>query len=135
MANREDLEPSKTLCLLDDGYEVHPLVFRKWVLYVDLQGLELGVGHGDLHGEPRVFVLKQGENPVGADPNNAVHLPIRQVSRQHALLRVDGDRVRIEDLGSTNGTKVNGLRIQGEQMLADGDIVSVGSTHLRFEAS
>ena len=39
------------------------------------------------------------------------------------------------DLGSTNGTKVNGLRIQGEQALDDGDIVSVGSTHLRFEAS
>ena len=39
------------------------------------------------------------------------------------------------DLGSTNGTKVNGTRIDGERMLNDSDIVSVGSTHLRFEAS
>ena len=39
------------------------------------------------------------------------------------------------DSGSTNGTKVNGLRIQGEHVLSDEDIISVGSTHLRFEAS
>jgi pSer/pThr/pTyr-binding forkhead associated (FHA) protein len=41
----------------------------------------------------------------------------------------------VVDAGSTNGTKVNGIRILGEHQLADGDILSVGSTHLRFEAS
>ena len=39
------------------------------------------------------------------------------------------------DLGSTNGTKVNGMRIEGEHLLHDGDIISVGATHIRFEAS
>ena len=41
----------------------------------------------------------------------------------------------VYDVGSTNGTKVNGVRITGQHVLADGDILSVGSTHLRFEAS
>ena len=41
----------------------------------------------------------------------------------------------VVDLGSTNGTMVNGIRIAGEQRLNDGDIFSFGSTHVRFEAS
>jgi pSer/pThr/pTyr-binding forkhead associated (FHA) protein len=41
----------------------------------------------------------------------------------------------VVDLGSTNGTMVNGVRIVGEQRLDEGDIVSFGSTHVRFEAS
>jgi transcriptional regulator with AAA-type ATPase domain len=89
--------------------------------------------HGDLHGEPRVFVLKEGENPVGADPKSAVHLPIRQVSRQHALLRVDGERVRIEDLGSTNGTYVNGVRVR-KSRLGQNDWVQFGPVLMTFES-
>jgi len=50
-------------------------------------------------------------------------------------VRPAGSGYVLVDLGSTNGTKVNGIRIQGERMLNDGDIVSVGNTHLRFEAS
>ena len=41
----------------------------------------------------------------------------------------------VVDLNSTNGTLVNGVRISGEQRLNDGDIISFGSTHVRFEAS
>jgi pSer/pThr/pTyr-binding forkhead associated (FHA) protein len=41
----------------------------------------------------------------------------------------------VVDLNSTNGTLVNGIRINGEQRLSDGDIISFGSTHVRFEAS
>ncbi len=89
--------------------------------------------HGDLHGEPRVFVLKEGENPVGAAPTNTVHLPIRQVSRQHALLRVDGDRVRIEDLGSTNGTYVNGVRVR-KSRLGQNDWVQFGPVLMTFDS-
>ena len=65
------------------------------------------------------------------------HRPARR-QRQPQAHRDSPQRQRafvIVDLGSTNGTKVNGIRIEGERTLADGDIVSVGSTHLRFEAS
>ena len=51
-----------------------------------------------------------------------------------ALLLEDGTYV-VVDLGSTNGTMVNGLKIAGEHRLAEGDIISIGSTHVRFEAT
>lgn len=89
--------------------------------------------HGDIHGQPTVFVLNEGENPVGADPTSAVHLPIRQVSRQHALLKVEGERVRVEDLGSTNGTYVNGVRVR-KSRLGQNDWVQFGPVLMTFES-
>ncbi len=71
---------------------------------------------------------------IGRLPECTITLTDPNVSRRHAEIR-PGDEIVIVDLGSTNGTKVNGLRITGERVLADGDIVSMGSTHLRFEAS
>ena len=58
-----------------------------------------------------------------ADPN---------ASRHHAEIRASGDGFAVVDLGSTNGTQVNGSRI-GEHLLVDGDVVTIGSTVLRFE--
>ncbi len=64
-------------------------------------------------------------NLVLADPN---------VSRNHAEIRPEGDGYKVVDLGSTNGTKINGIRVQ-EHVLSDGDEVAFGNTVLRFEAS
>jgi len=62
-----------------------------------------------------------------ADPN---------VSRRHAEVRRDGASAwQVADLGSTNGTKVNGTLITGPRNLDDGDEITVGSTTVRFEAS
>jgi hypothetical protein len=78
-------------------------------------------------GEYVVSIGRQGDcTIVLADPN---------VSRHHAEIRPSGVGFAVTDLGSTNGTKVNGVRINGEQTLTDGDIVSLGNTHVRFEAS
>jgi pSer/pThr/pTyr-binding forkhead associated (FHA) protein len=41
----------------------------------------------------------------------------------------------VRDLGSTNGTKVNGVLITGEQLLQHGDVVNFGTAQVRFEAS
>jgi hypothetical protein len=71
---------------------------------------------------------------LGRLPECTVSLNDPNVSRRHAEIR-PGREVTIVDLGSTNGTKVNGLRIDGERVLVDGDIISLGSSHLRFEAS
>jgi len=95
-----------------------------------------GVGVGSL-------VMASGERiPLGFQPISIGRLPDctvpvndANVSRRHAEVRAAAGNFAVVDLGSTNGTKVNGIRIQGEQLLNDGDIVSVGSTHLRFEAS
>jgi pSer/pThr/pTyr-binding forkhead associated (FHA) protein len=49
-----------------------------------------------------------------------------QVSRRHAVVRWSGGGLTLEDLGSTNGTSVNGVRIDGPQRLEDGDAITIG---------
>ena len=96
---------------------------------------EGGVGAGSL-------VLPSGERvPIGSRavtigrlPDCTITLEDSNVSRRHSEVRASGSGYVVADLGSTNGTKVNGARIQGEHPLRDGDIVSVGSTPLRYEA-
>jgi pSer/pThr/pTyr-binding forkhead associated (FHA) protein len=62
---------------------------------------------------------------VVADPN---------ASRRHAEVRPQGNGWAVVDLGSTNGTRVNGLLVVGDRLLADGDVIGVGATTVRFEA-
>jgi hypothetical protein len=54
-------------------------------------------------------------------------------SARHVRFEPRHDGVWVQDLGSTNGTYVNGVRIDGARRLAPGDIVRVGETDLRFE--
>ena len=56
------------------------------------------------------------------------------VSRRHAEVRRQGSDIVVVDLGSTNGTKVNGAGVR-ERRLNDGDEITVGTTTMRFEAS
>ena len=72
---------------------------------------------------------------IGRLPDCTVPVNDPNVSRRHTEVRPVGSSFVLVDLGSTNGTKVNGMRVNGEHVMNDGDIVSVGSTHLRFEAS
>jgi hypothetical protein len=69
---------------------------------------------------------------IGRLPECGVVLADSNVSRRHAELRRAGDTVVLTDLGSTNGTRVNGAPVR-ERVLASGDEVSVGSTRLIFE--
>ena len=69
---------------------------------------------------------------MGRLPECAVVLGDPNVSRRHAEIRHVGDAVVVTDLGSTNGTKVNGIPVR-EQHLASGDEITVGSTTLVFE--
>ena len=77
-----------------------------------------------------------GEEPVsiGRLPECDVVLSDPNVSRRHAEVRRRGNDFVVVDLGSTNGTKVNGAGIR-ERRLVDGDDITVGGTHIRFEAS
>ena len=72
---------------------------------------------------------------IGRLSDSDLTLPDHNVSRRHAEVRRSGNGFAVVDLGSTNGTMVNGARISAEHRLQDGDIVSIGSTHVRFEAS
>ena len=58
-----------------------------------------------------------------------------QISRRHAVIRSGDGGVEIEDLGSTNGTYVNGMRIQTTTRLAGGDTVKFGQSVIQFESA
>ena len=71
---------------------------------------------------------------VGRLPESTIVLADPNVSRSHAEIRPRGTGFVVIDLGATNGTRVNGVRVN-EQALADGDEVMFGNTRMRFEAS
>ncbi|MBV8258691.1 MAG: FHA domain-containing protein, partial [Actinobacteria bacterium] len=52
---------------------------------------------------------------------------------RHARVESRGDGVWVQDLGSTNGTYVNGARLEGARKLSPGDVLRVGETDLRLE--
>src|SRR5512143_2352976 len=84
----------------------------------------------EIPGKPPVEI-GDGESIIGRSRNSAVHIPETTVSRQHARVRVSGPgQVDVEDLGSSNGTFVNGEKAEGARRLHDGDHVTVGDAEL-----
>jgi pSer/pThr/pTyr-binding forkhead associated (FHA) protein len=89
---------------------------------------------------PRVFGISgpfQGatlsvasaELSIGRDPSNHLWIPDPVLSRQHCLLTCKGDQFFIRDLGSRNGTIVNGMTVD-ELQLRHGDQISIGTSVL-----
>lgn len=84
------------------------------------------------------FVMRSGPTPgvtfpldgdqltIGRDSTNPVAINDAEVSRKHARLMFQGGKYVLEDLGSTNGTFVNGQRLAGPVVLKPGDVVSLG---------
>ena len=71
---------------------------------------------------------------LGRSPENAAALEGDDfASAHHARVERQRDGVWLLDLGSTNGTWVNGERMDGRRKLHDGDVVRIGETELRFE--
>ena len=87
-----------------------------------------------IHGE-RVYELNRGENLIGRGAGCSAVLDCSGVSRKHALVRVDGGRVVLEDLHSKNGTWKNEERVRGAVVLNDGDHVRIGAATLTFRSS
>ena len=80
----------------------------------------------------RQITLAPGENLVGRDPQAAVWLDSPGISRHHARMTIDRDRVTVEDLGSKNGTYLRGDPVTEPTALADGDEIRFGSMSLTF---
>jgi len=80
--------------------------------------------------------IELGDDPVrvGRLPDCAIPLSDSQVSRHHAEFRRAEQGFEVVDLGSLNGTSVNGMKVQ-QHALADGDVISVGETAIRYEES
>ncbi|MFA5786772.1 MAG: DUF3662 and FHA domain-containing protein [Actinomycetota bacterium] len=76
--------------------------------------------------------LRKGRTVIGRLSECDIVLSDPGVSRRHAAILRHGDEYSVEDLGSTNGTRVNSTRIT-RRRLADGDRIVVGSTNLHFQ--
>ncbi|HEX3772448.1 MAG TPA: adenylate/guanylate cyclase domain-containing protein [Polyangiaceae bacterium] len=72
-------------------------------------------------------------NSLGRHPNNTIQLLDKIVSKEHCIVEVRDGRFVLRDLGSLNGTYVNGERVRGEMPLKHGDEIALGSTRARFD--
>ncbi|HZI12218.1 MAG TPA: FHA domain-containing protein [Myxococcus sp.] len=79
------------------------------------------------------FSLEEGEYVIGRANDNPICIPDTSVSRKHVMVRKVGAGWAVSDLGSGNGTLVNGDPIADETPLAHGDVITLGDTELRFE--
>jgi pSer/pThr/pTyr-binding forkhead associated (FHA) protein len=86
----------------------------------------LPVGKSFDAGPVPVTLGRSGENTIALDGDEFA-------SGQHARIESQRDGVWILDLGSTNGTFVNGERVEGRRLLHRGDLLQIGDTEIRFE--
>ncbi|HRH96546.1 MAG TPA: adenylate/guanylate cyclase domain-containing protein [Prosthecobacter sp.] len=86
----------------------------------------LRLPHGERHD-------MNGTCSIGRAPDNTVALPDNEVSRRHAIIQAQGEReFWLVDLGSANGTYVNGRRISQSVRLHNGDLIRIASNELEF---
>jgi predicted component of type VI protein secretion system len=77
------------------------------------------------NGQRRSFSLTRDVTVIGRREDCDFRIPLGEVSRKHCRLLREGNEVRVEDLGSSNGTYVNGQRVQ-ETTLNPGDTLQIG---------
>jgi hypothetical protein len=129
----------------DEGYQFEGLIevslvvdeqARRGDLRIDAEIVGEGAGTTSTLVLPDGGRVALGDEPtvIGRTPDCAIALSDPQVSRHHAEVRRGDFGFRIVDLGSTNGTQVNGVVVK-EHSLADGDVIVVGATSLRYEES
>lgn len=81
---------------------------------------------------PPVVVPRTRAVVIGRSEECGLRLSTRRASRRHAEVRFENDVIVVEDLGSTNGTFVNGEKIEGLRVLEPGDRIDVGGVHVVY---
>jgi hypothetical protein len=76
--------------------------------------------------------LSEGAVAIGRHPDCELNLRMDDVSRRHAEVRFENGSYLVSDLGSTNGTFVNGERVEGSRVLQPGDRIEVGENSVTF---
>ena len=92
------------------------------VKLISMEGMETGFE----------FAIKAQTTAIGRDEANAIKLFHKSISRRHSVISVEAGKVYIKDLGSMNGVRVGGKRVE-EQELVDGDELEIGE--LKFRVS
>ena len=80
----------------------------------------------------RQVPLTEGAIEIGRSSEVGIRIDAAGVSRRHARLVINGDQARVEDLGSKNGTFVDGKPVEGTRLLKDGDEIRIGPVSLTF---
>jgi hypothetical protein len=83
--------------------------------------------------EGKVYDLIEERITLGRALDNMIRLEDGTVSHHHAMLLQEGTEYKLRDLNSTNGTRVNGMRVV-EAKIHNGDQVRLGSVEMRFES-
>jgi DNA-binding winged helix-turn-helix (wHTH) protein len=78
----------------------------------------------------REVTLREGPNILGRDRSAVLWIDVYSVSRHHARITVSGDDAKVEDLGSKNGTFVNGTAVTSAAAVKDGDEIRIGTATL-----
>lgn len=86
---------------------------------------------GTPNGEQAVELM--AFNGMGRHPSNSIQLMDKIASKEHCVVEQRGTQYVLRDLGSLNGTYVNGRRVNGEQMLRHGDEIELGMTRARYD--
>lgn len=73
-----------------------------------------------------VYALESDQIIIGRDSSNEIPVNDAEVSRRHARLAFQGGKYVLDDMGSTNGTFVNGQRLTGPRVLKSGEVISLG---------
>jgi pSer/pThr/pTyr-binding forkhead associated (FHA) protein len=79
--------------------------------------------------ETREVAVTETEFLIGRGADCDLRLPVAAISRHHCIIRVGGDEVSVIDLGSSNGTFVNGQRVRSQAILHGGDQLQLGPCH------
>lgn len=123
----------------DGGYDPHQQGYGQQPGYGQQQGgwggyqqLTATISLDD--GSGRSYQLTEGTHVIGRGQDSAFRLPDTGVSRRHLEISWDGQHAMLTDLGSTNGTTVNGNPVQQPWQLNDGDVIRVGHSSLVFRA-
>jgi hypothetical protein len=78
------------------------------------------------------FPLFKDRLTIGRTGDNDIQLNASYISRRHAVVQTDGESTRVIDWGSKNGVYVNSKQVT-EHFLKNGDIVTIGDAHFRYE--
>jgi pSer/pThr/pTyr-binding forkhead associated (FHA) protein len=70
---------------------------------------------------------------LGRSPYSTLVVDGSTISRQHAILDLDAEGLAVSDAGSRNGTRVNGVLIQGKQRMSHGDVIQIGHEQIVVE--
>jgi hypothetical protein len=88
---------------------------------------------GEHDGEPIRLLVPAGESVVGTGTQADLRVRAPTISRRHAAVEARGDELRVRDLGSSNGTRIDGRRIDGEARARPGQVLQLGDVRLDVE--